>query len=61
MFGGAGVLTGVCVLRLITTPDVATAETEAEMDPGVPDGQALAATGATRLHLPDRFEVFARW
>jgi hypothetical protein len=55
-----GVLAGVRVLRLITTTDTATAETEAKMDPGISDGQALGTAQAPWLHLLDQVEVLAR-
>jgi hypothetical protein len=61
VLGGGGVLPGVGVLRLITTADIAAAETEAKMDPGVPNRQALTASGAMRLHLLDHGDVLARW
>jgi hypothetical protein len=60
MLGRPGVLTGVRVLRLITTTDSATAETEAKMDPGISDGQALGTTQAPWLYLLDQGEVLTR-
>jgi hypothetical protein len=42
--GGVEVLRCVLVLGGITTPDVATNAAEPQMDPGVPDLQALLAT-----------------
>jgi len=61
MLGRPGVLAGVRVLRLITAADIATAETEAEMDPGVSHCHALTATLTARFHLPDQVEVRAGW
>lgn len=53
MLRRTGVLAGVGVLGLITTTDVAAAQTEAEMNPAVPDRQALRATGTARLDILD--------
>jgi hypothetical protein len=56
-----GVLAGVGVLRLVTTPDTAATETKAEMDPGISNCQTLGAAGAGRFHLVNRVEMLARW
>jgi hypothetical protein len=61
MLGGSGVLAGMGVLRLIATADVPAAETEAEVDPGVPDREALATPGAGRLDLLNQAQVLTRW
>jgi len=61
MLGGSGVLTGMRVLRLIAAADIPTAETEAQMDPGVTDREALATAGAGRLDLSNQAEVLTRW
>jgi hypothetical protein len=61
MIGRPGVLAGVGVLRLVTTADAATTETEAEMDPGISNCQALGTSRAARFHLLNRVEMLARW
>jgi len=61
MLHRTGVLTGVGVLGLITTTNVAAAETEPEMNPAVPDRQTLRAAVTARLDLLDQAEMFARW
>lgn len=50
-----------CVLVLggVTAAYVSAGETDAEMDPGVTDFQAVLATGSTRLDLADLCQVGA--
>lgn len=61
MLGGSGVLAGMCVLRLIAAADIPAAETEAQVDPGVPDREALATAGAARFDLLNQAQVLTRW
>jgi uncharacterized protein YbjT (DUF2867 family) len=61
MLSGGSMLAGVCVLRLITASDIAATKAKAEVNPGVPDGQTLSATGGARLDLLDQAQVLTRW
>src|SRR5687768_11047990 len=59
--GGVEVLRRVLVLRGIATPDVAANPTEAQMDPGVADLQALLATiGGARRNVANLVEMGTR-
>jgi hypothetical protein len=59
MMRSAKVLGCVLVFGGVTTAYVSAGETDAEMDPGVTDFQAVFATGSTRRNLADLFQVGA--
>ena len=52
---------GVLIFRRIAAADVTTAQTQAEVDPGIAHFQALLTSFCVRLHIMDLIEMGTLW